>query len=312
MRILLVVDADNWAFAHKARAIKRYLPQHDIEIKRYVHYKESDLARYNHVHFFSTLNAPRSPRATASVTSHNYRLKRWEETQRLFPPLTALSCVSRQIYDDLQETNLNKTLYLCMNGVDEKKFYSKKRNASKPFRVLWVGAQKYLPLPGKNIDTKGCCLLDILRKKLSQYRDIQFTVHNNSHKNAVPHERMIDLYNTHDLLLCLSAYEGTPNPVFEASACGLPIVSTPVGCVPEFLVDEVNGLLLPSYRNLHEGYQMIDACVEKIQFLKNNREIGRDMGAKGREEIETNWTWEIRAQYWNTVFENHQQNISKG
>ena len=52
---------------------------------------------------------------------------------------------------------------------------------------------------------------------------------------GVPHESMSQYMNAADVLLLTSKREGSPNSVKEAMACNLPIVSTPVGDVPERL-----------------------------------------------------------------------------
>ncbi|MBR0672665.1 glycosyltransferase family 4 protein [Neoroseomonas soli] len=49
----------------------------------------------------------------------------------------------------------------------------------------------------------------------------------------IPHAAMPDYYARIDLYVCTSRIEGTPNPVLESMACGIPVISTDVGIVPE-------------------------------------------------------------------------------
>jgi UDP-glucose:(heptosyl)LPS alpha-1,3-glucosyltransferase len=43
-----------------------------------------------------------------------------------------------------------------------------------------------------------------------------------------------------------SAYESYGLVVLEALACGVPVVATPTGCVPDVVVDGVNGAVVES------------------------------------------------------------------
>ena len=53
-------------------------------------------------------------------------------------------------------------------------------------------------------------------------------------------------YSLADLLALPSHTEGSPNVVLEAMAAGVPVVAMAVGGVPEILIQEQNGLLIPS------------------------------------------------------------------
>ncbi len=60
---------------------------------------------------------------------------------------------------------------------------------------------------------------------------------------AVPHEQLCIWYNAADIFCLASEREGWPNVILEAMACGLPVVATAVGGIPEILKDCEVGLL---------------------------------------------------------------------
>ena len=51
-------------------------------------------------------------------------------------------------------------------------------------------------------------------------------------------------YNSLDALLCASDIEGGPYPPLEALACGVPVVSTPVGHMPDLVAPGTSNVLL--------------------------------------------------------------------
>lgn len=57
---------------------------------------------------------------------------------------------------------------------------------------------------------------------------------------------MRDLYRTCDLLIVASKMENLPNTIAEAKACGLPVVATRVGGIPEMIRHGIDGFLATS------------------------------------------------------------------
>lgn len=58
-------------------------------------------------------------------------------------------------------------------------------------------------------------------------------------------DRVPDLLNCADVLALCSLFEGSPTTVKEALACGVPVVTTPVGDVAQVVKDNINGLVVP-------------------------------------------------------------------
>jgi glycosyltransferase involved in cell wall biosynthesis len=89
-------------------------------------------------------------------------------------------------------------------------------------------------------------------------------------------------YRLADALLLTSDYEGTPNVVLEAMASGLPIISTPVGDVPEIVVNGSAGFVI----NFDEIEKMID-CIE---FLASHRQESIRMGSCASMYVRENYS----------------------
>jgi glycosyltransferase involved in cell wall biosynthesis len=60
-----------------------------------------------------------------------------------------------------------------------------------------------------------------------------------------PQEETPAWYRTADVFALSSDFDNSPNVVLEAMACGLPVVATDVGGLRDYIVPEVNGLLVP-------------------------------------------------------------------
>jgi teichuronic acid biosynthesis glycosyltransferase TuaC len=89
--------------------------------------------------------------------------------------------------------------------------------------------------------------------------------------------RVGQLFQAADLLVFLSHHEGLPNVVMEALAAGLPVVATDVGGIPEVVMPERTGLLVPPGD--------VPAAVAAIRRMLDHPDLARATAETGRELI---------------------------
>jgi glycosyltransferase involved in cell wall biosynthesis len=84
-----------------------------------------------------------------------------------------------------------------------------------------------------------------------------------------------------DILVLPSRHEGLPIAILEAMSYGIPVIATPVGSIPEAVVDNVTGLLIP--------VDDIDALAKAMCYLIADVRSRRDMGARARHLYEASF-----------------------
>ncbi len=102
------------------------------------------------------------------------------------------------------------------------------------------------------------------------------------------------LYQALDCYLVTSREEGGPIAMLEALACGIPLVSTRVGMVPDVIIDKFNGLTVEN--------EDIDGLVQKIVELHENPEIAETITKNGLETV-NDYRWSLIAKkHYNEVY----------
>ncbi len=100
----------------------------------------------------------------------------------------------------------------------------------------------------------------------------------------LPVDELVRLYNSVQILVSPSLYEGFGLPAAEAMACGTTVIATTAGAFPEFIDDGRTGVLVPAGDP--------DALASAIKSLLLDPERCARMGAAASEHMRRAFTWE--------------------
>jgi len=96
-------------------------------------------------------------------------------------------------------------------------------------------------------------------------------------QNHVENSALPEYYHAADIFTMSSNYEGIPMVLFEASACGLPIVSTGMTGAIDTILDGETGYIVP--------IGDADALAHRLLELVENPDRAREMGKKGKTHV---------------------------
>ncbi len=97
-------------------------------------------------------------------------------------------------------------------------------------------------------------------------------------------EQLVRAYAEAEVAVVPSLYEGFGLPAVEAMACGVPVVATTGGALPEVVgADGVAGLLVPPAD--------AGALAQAIGTVLDDPELARRLGVQGRQRVLDRFTW---------------------
>jgi glycosyltransferase involved in cell wall biosynthesis len=84
-----------------------------------------------------------------------------------------------------------------------------------------------------------------------------------------------DFYSSLDYYICTSRIEGVPYPVIEAMSCERVVLSTPVGIVPEILINECNGFLLDQEKPENDFCEILNKTLSDLEVRQKIGMVAR-------------------------------------
>ena len=139
------------------------------------------------------------------------------------------------------------------------------------------GQEAVYLIVGKDLEQDGAYLNYL--KDMAQELGINKSVHFLGHRADIP-----QLLALSDLLVLPSYTEGLPLVILEAMAAGLPVVATPVGGIPEVVIHQETGLLVP--------VEDVQGLGDAILRLLQNPHLMQEMGSKALEMVRKDFSVE--------------------
>ena len=216
------------------------------------------------------------------------------------------SYVFVQNKDDLEFFKKNKLTYskelflVTASGIDTKKFITNKEPRGKIIFLFasrlikdkgileLINAIKKLKLKKNNFEVFIAGSPDsqnpssITSQQLESWESLNYIKYLGQVKD------MVALYKKIHVAILPSYREGLPKGLLEAASCGKPIITTDVPGCREIVINEINGILVPP--------KDINALINAMKKLINNKKLRKSMGNKGREIIKKNFSIKTKSQ----------------
>lgn len=321
-RILLVIDSKGWALDNIAKQIKKNLSDfYEIDIiysklfndnivkililsKKYslVHFLWRGLISWvyseNSKYYINKLGMNYDEfideyidknNITTSICDHLFLDQKDNELTKFVTNKTKNYVVMSKKLEEIY-TNLNqikKPLMVIHDGVDLEIFKPENldrfRNIENRKIILgWAGNSKFTDSENDE-DLKG--LSKVIIPAIQELKEEGYNIDNyfaDRNVKLIPYNEMPKYYNNIDVYICASKTEGTPEPVLEAMACGIPVISTNVGIVPEAFGEIQKRFILE---------QRSKQCLKnKIKELLSNKRLFEELSKENLDKIKM-WDW---------------------
>ncbi len=321
--IALIIDSESWAFANIAHQLKHHLSEYyafriipsaviEDAVQILLMTAQCDVTHFFWRGFLFSLDSQQGHAGmrslgfreheqylagllperiiTTSVYDHLFlgQAEMEHNKARFHKLVSAYTVCSQRLLDIYRRIDgLPKPLGLTEDGVDLELFrpINLQRFDSlgqRPMVIGWAGNSLWSSERGEDFKGLHTLLKPAVRELQDEGLNLTLLLADRQQRH-IPHEHMYRYYAQLDLYVCSSKIEGTPNPVLEASACGVPVITTDVGVVPELFGDDPYKMVLPA-RDLNS----LKAAIRRHYLGGVGRT--RAISSYGLHRVES-WSW---------------------
>ena len=284
-KVLFIVDIYGWAWDIASRELLAAMPDVDGTVVDLMDFRKMEFnpAEWDMVLVYPWVHRDvmdrLDPRNTVVCVAGGEQLDMMPKFKRNCSRFMVIGACNKKIQRFMEKMFPMKKVMVLSHGVDTEKFRPEPV-PHREFTVGWVGATQ------RDIKRFG------FAKEICEEAGLPLKVAGRGPDATLySHDEMPGFYNSVDVLLVTSMFEAHSLVVPEAMACGLPVISTNVGDLSEYVVNGVNGFIF-------------DPCCEKdkmpktLQMLRDNPDTAKKMGEEGRRTVLNMWRWEnISNQY---------------
>jgi len=285
----IIYDVDGWAYYHRSVALQKYAPS-DFEVtigQTCAHQLKSKPYDIVLQLCFSSVKplrelCDREGYKCLIVSSYNVG---WGYANKwLTGTLRPSHAVIINNYEMWDKSGRLPNTYHISNGVDREIFKPHGDIDKRKFKALWCGSRFHQQVKGYHD-----ILLPLQRNLRRRGIELELRLTNSGGKDRLTLNQMANWYNSGSVYVIASKTEGTPNPGIESASCGLPVISTHCGNMPELI------------KNGHNGF----ICNRDPKSLENSiimtQSKLKEMSHNMIHEIEP-WDWKIRSQEYYSLF----------
>lgn len=154
-----------------------------------------------------------------------------------------------------------------------------------------VSALQYLPEQIRLLQVGSGVLIEDLKILVSDLK-LESRV---TFVDYVPHDKMVSYLKVADIFIRPSLTEGLGNSFLEAMAAGIPVIATPVGGIPDFLIDGETGL----FCEVHNP----KSIAQKVEKLIKDKESREYIVGRARAMVEKKYQWESVVEKMKVIFD---------